>query len=556
MRATIVRATIVVAVAAALVGLAVPTVAAATDPATVGMADPATGLWYLRDVNGNSNVFYFGDPGDVPFVGDWDCDAIDTPGLYRQSDGFVYLRNSNSAGTADIRFFFGDTGDVPLAGDFDGDGCDTVSIYRPQKSQAFIHNSLGAHDGGLGAAEFAYTFGNPGDDPFVGDFDGDGIDDLGLHRATTGLVYFRLTHSAGPADRSFTYGDPADRIVAADWTGIGTGTVAIFRPGDIRFYINHANRSGAADEVLPYGYAGWLPLAGNFGPPAPPSGKDLLVVRAVGDTNLSTSYIPNLALFGHSYAWEGTPGLFTEDDLTIVNLECAASNLGSPLPKTFSFRCDVAGLAPMRQAGVEVANLANNHSGDMGIAAMIDSRAVVQSAGIAAVGVGGNEAQAEAPAVLEVNGWKIAVLGFNGVAVTGVQYAGPSSPGMADGRTAANMTAAVRSADEVADLVFVTVHWGRERDLFPRSGEVARGRAMVDAGADAIFGHHSHRLNPLDTYRGRPIAWSLGNWIWTSHSPDGNVTAVAEVIVQPDGLITSRLIPARIVDNGRVVLVD
>ena len=148
----------------------------------VGLVDPETGRWHLDDGWGFVTSFYFGNPGDYPFVGDWDCDGIDTPGLYRQSDGFVYLRNSNTQGVADIRFFFGDPGDFPLAGDFDGDGCDTVSIYRPSEARIYIINALGANDGGLGAAEFSYIFGNPGDKPFVGDFDGDGIDTIGLHR--------------------------------------------------------------------------------------------------------------------------------------------------------------------------------------------------------------------------------------------------------------------------------------------------------------------------------------------------------------------------------------
>lgn len=82
--------------------------------------------------------------GDFPFLGDWDCDGIETPGLYRQSDGFVYLRNSNSQGIADIRFLFGNPGDIPIAGDFDGDGCDTVSIYRPSEAWIYVINELGA----------------------------------------------------------------------------------------------------------------------------------------------------------------------------------------------------------------------------------------------------------------------------------------------------------------------------------------------------------------------------------------------------------------------------
>ena len=105
----------------------------------VGLVDPDQGLWRLFDDAGfEVSEFFFGNPGDYPIMGDWDCDGIETPGMYRQSDGYVYLRNSNTQGPADVRFFFGDPGDVPVAGDFNNDGCDTVSIYRPGSQTFFI----------------------------------------------------------------------------------------------------------------------------------------------------------------------------------------------------------------------------------------------------------------------------------------------------------------------------------------------------------------------------------------------------------------------------------
>lgn len=169
----------------------------AVSPATqVGMVDPTQGLWHLKGTNGDPTSFFFGNPGDFPIMGDWNCNGIDTPGMYRQSDGYVYLRNSNTGGVADVRFFFGNPGDIPLAGDWNGNGCDTVSIYRPSEGRVYIINALGANEGGLGAADYWYYFGVPGDKPFIGDFDGDGKDTVGLHRESTGFVYFQNTNSA------------------------------------------------------------------------------------------------------------------------------------------------------------------------------------------------------------------------------------------------------------------------------------------------------------------------------------------------------------------------
>ena len=198
-------------------------------------------------------------------MGDWDCDGVDTPGLYRQSDGHVYLRNSNTQGSADVRFYFGNPGDIPLAGDFDGDGCDTVSLYRPAESQVYVINELGDDGGGLGVAELSYYFGNPGDQPFVGDFNGDGVDTIGLHRASTGLVYFRNSHTQGIADNEFIYGNSGDRLVAWDWNDDGIDSPALFRPSNTTFYFRFTNTQGNANAQYLFGEPAWRPIAGEFG---------------------------------------------------------------------------------------------------------------------------------------------------------------------------------------------------------------------------------------------------------------------------------------------------
>lgn len=90
--------------------------------------------------------------------------------------------------------------------------------------------------------------------------------------------------------------------------------------------------------------------------------KGRLIIHGTGDVNVDPSYIPALASNGYAHSWTGLDGLFRRDDLTVINLECAVSDLGSPVPKEFNFRGDPAALGPMRRAGIEVANLGNNHS--------------------------------------------------------------------------------------------------------------------------------------------------------------------------------------------------
>ncbi len=116
------------------------------------------------------------------------------------------------------------------------------------------------------------------------------------------------------------------------------------------------------------------------------------------------------------------------------------------------------------------------------------------------------------------------------------------------------MVAAVRRADRVADLVIVIVHWGVELDTYPRPDDIARAHAMIDAGADMIFGGHAHRLQPMIPYEGKPVFYSLGNFVWPSYSSAGSTTGVAEVVVRPDGSIKARLIRAYIASSGHPVL--
>ncbi|MGI9584222.1 MAG: Calx-beta domain-containing protein [Acidimicrobiia bacterium] len=234
----------------------------------LALVSPWQSIWYLYGEAGNHvTSFYYGNPGDFPFMGDWDGDGIETPGLFRQSDGFAYIRNSNTQGPADLSFFFGNPGDIPIAGDFNNDGKDTVSIYRPANQTFYIINELGEDGGSLGAAEIEYVFGDPGDKPFVGDFDGDGIETVGLHRESTGLVYFRNSHTQGNADAQFIFGDPGDGLIAGDWTGDGAFSPALFRPSNTTTYFKHTNTQGNADsEFVPVpNHKTWIPVSGITG---------------------------------------------------------------------------------------------------------------------------------------------------------------------------------------------------------------------------------------------------------------------------------------------------
>ena len=278
------------------------------------------------------------------------------------------------------------------------------------------------------------------------------------------------------------------------------------------------------------------------------------MIHGTGDVSLDPSYLPVFGSRGYGWAWSGLGGLFRRDDLTVINLECPATTVVAPIPKEFSFRCDPGALPPARAAGVEVANQSNNHAYDQGPDGLVDSIRRIRAAGLAPIGAGVDEAHALRPARFDLHGWRVAVLGIDEVLDPLDEVAGPDKPGTAAGHDVGLALQAIRRASASADLVVVMIHWGVELDTQPRAYQVDEAHRMIDAGADVIFGGHSHRLQPLETYRGRPIFYSLGNFVWPRFSVEGATTAVAEVLVRPDGTIRGRLLPAEVVSDGHPVL--
>jgi poly-gamma-glutamate synthesis protein (capsule biosynthesis protein) len=282
--------------------------------------------------------------------------------------------------------------------------------------------------------------------------------------------------------------------------------------------------------------------------------KGDLLIHATGDVSLDPDYIPAFRSNGFGWAWSGLGGLFERDDLTIINHECPSTDIVAPVPKEFSFRCDPAALRAAARAGVEVASLGNNHGFDQGPDGLLDSIRNLRGAGIVPIGAGANEEKADAPRYVDVNGWRIGLVGVDEVLDPLDMVAVGDRPGTAVGHDFPRAIRAIEEADAHADLVFVVIHWGVELDTAPRDYQVDEAERMIDAGADAIFGHHAHRLQPMDTYRGRPIFYGLGNFVWPNFSVEGSTTAVAEVTVTADGRIRGRLLPAFIASAGHPVL--
>jgi hypothetical protein len=206
--------------------------------------DPRSGRWSFRLGEGIERTIYYGVPGDVALFCDWDGDGIDTVGLYRPAEGFVYLRNSNTLGFADLDFYFGIPTDVPFCGDWDGDGEDSMGVYRPTEQRFYLRNS-----NSLGVADIDFEFGRAGDRPLAGDWDGDGIDTVAVFRPSTSTVH-------GVEGETWSVDSPG-RLVVADLAGDGRDAFATFEDGVIRW-----QSGNGAQQLIRFGGPDWVAVAG------------------------------------------------------------------------------------------------------------------------------------------------------------------------------------------------------------------------------------------------------------------------------------------------------
>ena len=203
---------------------------------------------------------------------------------------------------------------------------------------------------------------------------------------------------------------------------------------------------------------------------------------------------------------------FADADIRITNLECVVATQGSAGDKMFTFRAHPR-VIPVVQRHFDAVTLANNHSGDFGPEAFAEMLDLLNTAGLAQVGGGMNLRQAHTPLIFERKGLRIAVLSYNEFQPRSFE-ADYHLPGVAwseDERVVADIRAARRV--HRADLVIPIMHWGWENEPVANARQRQLARHMIRAGADAVIGGHPHVTQDIVHYRGKPIVYSVGNFI-------------------------------------------
>jgi poly-gamma-glutamate capsule biosynthesis protein CapA/YwtB (metallophosphatase superfamily) len=204
--------------------------------------------------------------------------------------------------------------------------------------------------------------------------------------------------------------------------------------------------------------------------------------------------------------------IFKSTDITVANLECVVTDKGQASNKIFTFRASPAAL-PVLHRHVDVVALANNHSGDFGKAAFADMLDRLEKEQLPYVGGGRNLSTAHQPFIIHKHGLKLALLSYNEFMPRSFE-AGANQAGIAWGEDE-QVVQDIRAAREKyhADLVIPFMHWGWENEKNSSQRQQQLAKLMIDAGADAVVGGHPHVTQEIDIYRGKPIFYSIGNFV-------------------------------------------
>lgn len=237
-------------------------------------------------------------------------------------------------------------------------------------------------------------------------------------------------------------------------------------------------------------------------------------------------------------------------DFTVGNLECPVATTGKALEnKIYAFRARPQALEVLKDRFDALA-VSNNHSGDYGQEAFVETLDRLDQAGIRHFGGGRNLAAAHAPLWVERKGLRIALLGYNEFKPRSFE-AGADWPGIAwseDSQVVADIRAA-RAAG--ADLVIPFMHWGWEREPQPSERQRQLARTMIDAGADLVIGGHPHITQGAEYYQGKLIVYSLGNFVFDGfETPETRRGWLLRLTVDRSGLIAWDTLAADMDNDG------
>ena len=240
-------------------------------------------------------------------------------------------------------------------------------------------------------------------------------------------------------------------------------------------------------------------------------------------------------------------GLLRRGDVVFANLEAPLSCRGHPCPGKdphLTFRTDPSAAAGLKQAGVNLVSLANNHITDYGEQGLLDTLETLDALGIKHVGAGKNIQEAVRPVVFNKDGASVAFLGFNAY-LPFCQVASKRCPGVAPFDLGL-MRKAIARAKCIADVVVVSVHWGIDYQECPIPLQRNVALKLIDCGATCILGHHPHVIQGIESYKNGLIVYSLGDFLFDEPFERTKESFVFRCVLGEMGIQEYKVIPTHI----------
>ena len=262
------------------------------------------------------------------------------------------------------------------------------------------------------------------------------------------------------------------------------------------------------------------------------NGKDTFDISFVGDVLYDTDFSPMM----HAENMGGVVNCIDPEvvdylrasDILLINNEFSVGTRGTPLSgKTWTFQAHPDTLDIHKDLGADIVSLANNHVYDYGEIGFTDTLDHLDAAGIPYVGAGRNLDEARQARYFIVNGIKIGIIAASRAEkVYFTPVATEDSAGIMGTYESADFLDAIAEADAQCDILVAYVHWGTENSVKLESAQERMAKEYIDAGADAVIGGHTHCVQGLDFYNGKPIAYSVGNFWFSSYTLDSCVVTL------------------------------
>lgn len=234
-------------------------------------------------------------------------------------------------------------------------------------------------------------------------------------------------------------------------------------------------------------------------------------------------------------------------DLFLLNHEFVSSNRGEAMEdKQYTLRTDPKYVKILQELGTDVVSIANNHILDFGQDAFLDTLETLENAAIDYVGGGRNLEEASSPVIQTINGQSFAIFAATRVSPSADWYAGKQHPGVFQTYDAKALNKAISEAESHYDYTIVFVHWGIERVEIPEEYQRTLAKGYIDAGADLVIGAHPHILQGFEYYKGVPIVYSLGNYLFGNRTGE---TLLLNAVFEENSSLKIQLIPCERV-NG------